>query len=236
MKERVGNSNICKKTDFKILFDPYKIYLKQYYPNEGMEILYNQEVTGEKALLNRNSFAIPLLRLNPIGNMMRKESHHSIFKAGYSFLLEVLEYLYKKYPEDNTSTWHNEGIVKYSDVPCYKIVFENPSFGYFDYTLKDGENLEVLSRKMKVCDYMIFENNPQLHSFDDFKEGIKIKVPTDYAKRIIVYVDKEKFVPIGLKVYDDKGLFEEYTYTNIQINPDFSPQEFQIDNPSYGFR
>jgi len=236
MKERIGNDNIQKKTDFKIIFEPYQIYLKQYYPNKGLEILYNRKVTGDKALLNRNSIAFSLLRLDPTGNMMRKESHHSIFKAGFTYLLEVVEYLYRKYPEENTSVWHNEGLVKYFDITCYKIVFENPCFGFADYIIKEGENLEILSRKIKVCDYMIFENNPHLHSFDDFRAGMKIKVPTDYARQIIIYVDKEKLLPVGVKVYDDKGSFEEYMYTNIRINPVFSAGEFEINNPVYGFR
>ena len=233
MKERVGNDTVRKKTDFKIIFEPYQVYLKQYYPNKGLEILYSKKVTGDKALLNRNSFAISLLRLDPIGNMMRKESHHSIFKAGYSFLLEVLEYLYNKYP---ASSWHFESNITYGNIPCYKIVFENPCFGFTDYTMKEGENLEMLSRKMRVCDYMIFENNPQLNSFDDYKANTKIKVPTDYAKRIVIYIDKGNFLPVGLKVYDDKGLFEEYTYTNIRVNPTFAAQEFEISNPAYGFQ
>ena len=68
--------------------------MKQYYPNQGLEILYNREETGDKALLNRNTFALSNFRLYPTGNMMRKESHHSIFKGGFTFLLGVIENLY----------------------------------------------------------------------------------------------------------------------------------------------
>ena len=82
---------------------------------------------------------------------------------------------------------------------------------------------------------MIYEINPQLRSFDDIEPGMKIKVPTDYAREIIVYIDKTRFVPIGLKVYDDKGLFEEYTYQNIVLNPVFSERDFSPSNPAYGF-
>ena len=235
MTERIGTESIQKKTDFKIRFNPYEIYLKQYYPNVGLEILYNKDITGDKALLNRNTVAFSTLRLDPLGNLMRKESHHSIFKAGFSFLLDVLEHLCDKYPENSSLAWHYEGIVRYDDVVCHKIVFDDPHFGFTDYTLKEGENLESLSRKKYLCDYMIFENNPQFRSFDDFRAGIKIKIPTDYAKQIIVYIDRERLVPIGLKVYDDKGLFEEYTYRNIVINPEFPDNVFDSANPEYGF-
>ena len=231
MKERVHGEIINRKTDFKVTFNPYRIYLKQFYPNQGLEILYNQKETGDKALLNRNTFALSNFRLDPLGNMMRKESHHSIFKGGFTFLLGVIENLYNKYPE----AWKYEGIVKYGNIICYKINFENPSFGMTDYTIQEGENLETISDKINVSDFMIFEDNPTLNSFDDFKPGIKIKIPIDYAKQIILYIDKEKLIPVGVKVYDEKGLFEDYFYTNVEINPEFSDIDFQSSNPAYGF-
>ncbi len=236
MKERAGNNLVQKKTDFKINIDPYRIYLKQHYPNVGFEMLYNKDETGDKTLLNRNSIAFSSLRLDPLGNMIRKESHHSIFKAGFSYILEVLEYLCDKYSDESASYWHYEGLVKYDNVICYKIRFENSDFGYTDYTVLEGENLETISRKLKLCDFMIYENNPQLRSFEDIKPGMKIKVPTDYAREIIVYIDKNRMIPTGLKVYDDKGLFEEYTYQDIVLNPVFSDQDFSSSNPAYGFR
>ena len=232
MKERVRGEIINRKTDFKVTFNPYRIYMKQYYPNQGLEILYNQEETGSKALLNRNTFALSNFRLDPTGNMMRKESHHSIFKGGFSFLLGVIEDLYQKYPE----AWKYEGIVKYGDIICYKVSFENPSFGLTDYTIREGETLETISNEKKISDFMIFEDNPSLHSFDDFKPGMKIKIPTDYAKQIILYIDKEKLIPVGVKAYDEKGLFEDYFYQNVEINPKFSDIDFQSSNPAYGFR
>jgi len=236
LKERIHGKYIQRKNDFKVVFNPYKIYMKEYYPDQGLEILYNKEETDEKALLNRNSIILPLLRLDPIGNMMRKESHHSIFKGGFNYLLEVLEALYTKYPEERISAWHYEGMVKYDHIICYKIIFDNPGFGLTNYIVKEGENLEIISRKMNVCDYMIFENNPNLRSFDDFKPGTKIRIPADYARQIILYIDKEKLIPIGVKVFDDKGLFDEYTYQNIVLNPVFSDQDFKSSNPAYGFR
>ena len=232
MKEQVHGEIINRKTDFKVTFNPYRIYMKQYYPNQGLEILYNQEETGDKALLNRNTFALSNFRLDPTGNMMRKESHHSIFKGGFSFLLGVIENLYNKYPE----AWEYKGIVKYGDIVCYKISFENPSFGLTDYTIREGETLETISNEKKISDFMIFEDNPSLHSFDDFKPGMKIKIPSDYAKQIILYIDKEKMIPVGVKAYDEKGLYEDYFYQNVEINPEFSDIDFQSSNPAYGFR
>jgi outer membrane lipoprotein-sorting protein len=82
---------------------------------------------------------------------------------------------------------------------------------------------------------MIFEHNPQMGSFDDIKPGQNIMVPSDYAKQIVVYIDQQKFVPLGVKTYDDSGLYEEYSYLNIQINPFFESSVFDSKNPGYGF-
>lgn len=236
MKERVRGDIINRKTDFKVHFSPYRIYMKQYYPNQGLEILYNQEETGDKAFINRNTFAMSNFRFDPTGNMMRKESHHSIFKGGFTYLLDVIETLYNKYPAGKFSAWKYEGIVKYGDIVCYKISFDNPAFGMTEYTIQEGETLETISYKIKVSDFMIFESNPTLNSFDNFKPGIKIIIPTDYAQQIILYIDKEKLVPVGVKAYDEKGLFEDYFYQNVEINPEFSEIDFQSSNPAYGFR
>lgn len=44
--------------------------------------------------------------------------------------------------------------------------------------------------------------------FDILKPGQVIKVPNYYAKTVVMYIDQFYFLPIGVKVYDDKSLFE----------------------------
>jgi outer membrane lipoprotein-sorting protein len=236
MKERIKGDYIKKKSDFKVIFDPYQVYIKQYYPNKGLEVLYSNQHTAGKAFVNRNTIAFPVLRLDPLGNAMRKENHHSIFKAGFSFLVSVLERLHKKYEDVGIPVWHYDGIVKYADIICYKITFNSPDFHYKDYTIREGENLEIISKKLMINDYMIFEINPELSSLDNLKPGSKIKIPSDYGKQIIVYIDKSTLAPVGLKVFDNIGLFEEYTYLQSDINPDFTSKDFDSSNPNYGFR
>jgi hypothetical protein len=236
IEERIGTDYVQKKTDFKISFQRYRVYLKQYYPNEGMEILYLDGENNGKALVNRNTIAFSSFKFDPLGNAMRKGNHHSILKAGFSFFLDVLEHLYEKYKSEGEKVWHYQGIVLYGGIRCHKITVDIPSFKFIKYTVCEGENLESLSRKLYVCDYMIYEHNAQINSFDNLKAGQEIVVPSDYAKQIVVYIDEEKLVPLGVKAYDDAGLFEEYSYLNIIINPTFEPIDFDSRNPAYGFR
>ncbi|MBN2350782.1 MAG: DUF1571 domain-containing protein [Bacteroidales bacterium] len=235
MSERVENKMANKKADFKLAYNPVKIYLKQEYPNKGMEVLYNEALYGKKAVINPNSFPWINLTLDPLGNTMRAGQHHSIFKSGYAYLVSVLDHLLNKYSDSYDKMVLNQGIVKYNNVYCHKIVFDDPNFKYVDYTVQPGENLEILSRKLKVNDYMIYTMNKNIKSFEDITPGLTIKVPNDYARKIIVYIDRDILLPLGLEIYDEKGLFQEYIYSNIQVNPHLKPQEFEKEYPEYGF-
>jgi hypothetical protein len=235
MKERIDGSYNNEKADFKIAYSPRRIYLKQEYPNPGLEVLYIEGMYDNKALVNRNAFPWTTLKLNPTGNTMRNGQHHSIFKSGFTFFIDVLEHLRTKYDSEVSKMVQYEGLVKFAGVVCHKIIVNNPHFSYNMYKVVANENLETLSNKFKVCDYMILENNPGLKSYDDLNPGMYIKVPVDYARQFILYIDPKKKLPVGIKIYDEKGLFEEYTYLDILTNPVFSLLDFERNNPAYGF-
>jgi outer membrane lipoprotein-sorting protein len=67
------------------------------------------------------------------------------------------------------------------------------------------------------------------------KPGTKITIPNDYAAKMEMYIHKDLYYPVYLKIYDHKGLFEEYTFTNVELNPLFKDIEFSAKNPGYGF-
>jgi outer membrane lipoprotein-sorting protein len=50
-----------------------------------------------------------------------------------------------------------------------------------------------------------------------------------------MFVDKQYFLPISLKIIDDKGLFEEYNYHNLIVNPNFQEGEFTKEYKDYKF-
>jgi hypothetical protein len=235
MKEKVNEDYIFKKADFKIAYNPFQLYLKQGYPNEGLEILYNEGENEGKAIVNRNALAFSVLHLDPTGNIIRRNHHHSIFKAGISYMLEVFEHLYTKYEPASENVWKYEGLVKYADIICHKITFKSPDFKFIPYLIQEGETLEEISRKYYISDYMIYEKNPSIKSFESLKPGMNISIPTDYGKKIILYIHKQNLLPVGVKIFDEEGLYEEYTYLNVQVNPQYSPLDFDVNNPSYGF-
>jgi len=57
-----------------------------------------------------------------------------------------------------------------------------------------------------------------------------------YCHRVILSFDEENQLPIRTVVYDrENQLVEDYTYTQLRINPGFTNQDFDPGNPSYNF-
>ena len=83
---------------------------------------------------------------------------------------------------------------------------------------------------------MIVEKNTKLKDyFDILKKGQVLKVPSAYAKHVTLYIDQLYFLPISVKINDDKGLFEQYDYFFMQVNPKIDDAEFTKDYKGYKF-
>jgi LysM repeat protein len=235
MNERVKGKMNEKKADFKINYHPPKIYLKQDYPQEGMEVLYVDGKNKNKAWINPNTFPWVTLSLDPTGNTMRGKHHHSIFNSGFDYFVKVVKHLMTKYSNEIDKLAKNAGIEFLNGVKCHKIVFDNPYFRFVDYKIKPGEDIVSIAGKFHINEYMIIENNEGIDDYEDIKTGQVIKVPGDYARKVTIYLHPDTFLPYCIQAYDDEGLFQEYYFKNIRINPYFSSAVFSPDNPEYNF-
>ena len=66
--------------------------------------------------------------------------------------------------------------------------------------------------------------------------GTMLNIPSDYAKKLIILIDKSTYLPIFMEVYDDKGLYEQYKFSQVKINPPFTEADFNENNKNYGFK
>jgi len=234
-KERVANKMVNEVSDFKLQVQPFKVYVYQKVPVKGLEVLY---VTGEnsgKAKVNPNAFPWVTLNLEPEGSIMLDKHHHSLFDGGFAYTSSLIEYLFQKYEPQISKLIVNKGVVKYAGSDCYYFTLTNPNYKLVNYTVGANETSLSISRKLKINYFSIIENNPSVSGISVIKEGTKLVVPNDYASKMELYIHKDKLYPVLIKIFDAKGLFEEYTFTNVVLNPAFKSDVFSAGNTAYNF-
>ncbi|WP_317191802.1 DUF1571 domain-containing protein [Fulvivirga marina] len=230
--ERIKGEMTTQVSFVKLIREPFKVYTKQEYPNDGLEVLFKEG--DNSALINPNGFPWLNLKLDPHGNRMRKEQHHTIHNAGYDHVVSILEHLFTKYNAEIHSLTSLESTI-WNSKPCWKVEFQNPNFKYSKYTVGPNETVNSIADKYKLSSYMILEVNKSINDYDDITEGQIITIPNDYSPKMSLMIDKEIMVPLVMKVYDDKGLYEHYEFSDIKINPTITDAEFTEEYPDYGF-
>jgi outer membrane lipoprotein-sorting protein len=229
--ERIKGKMQHTESKVKLQISPRKLYL--YI--KGIEVLWVQGQNNGNALVNPNSFPYINLNLDPYGSLMRADQHHTIHEMGYQYLYDILRDGYKKAGDNLNKYFTVMPDEKHNGRDCYKLAITFPDFEWIPYTVKKGENLTTIARKLRVSEYMVLENNPKLGGYTDVKEGQVIKVPNAYAKMTLLLVDKEYMLPVNNKVFDDKGLFETYEYFDLKVNPPIAPEEFTKTYKDYNF-
>ncbi len=211
---------------------PRKIYL--YI--KGIEVLWVEGKNKGKALVKPNSFPYFNLNLDPLGDLMRQDQHHSLNELGYDYFGSIIAYSVQKIGGKFDEYFTLDGEEKVNGRMCYKVIINNKDFSYTDYKVGENESITSIARKLHICEYMIVERNKKFKDyFDILKPGEIIKVPTWYCKKVEMYIDKFYFLPISMKIEDDKGLFEEYNYMFLQVNPKIEDAEFTKDYKDYKF-
>jgi len=221
------------ESSVKFCRNPRQVYL--YI--KGIEVLWMQGKNDNKALIKPNSFPYFNLNLDPMGNLMRQDQHHTLMEMGYDYFAGIIQHTVDKMGDKFDDCFVLEGEdERVNGRPCYKISVNNRDFGYVDYVIGENESITSIARKFYVAEYMILEKNPKFKDyFDILKKGQVIKIPTWYAKTVTLYIDQLYFLPISTRVFDDKGLFEEYNYHFLQVNPKFEDGEFTRKYKDYGF-
>ena len=229
--ERIKGRMTHYESKVKLQISPRKVYLSL----KGPEVLWIQGKNSGDALVNPGAFPYMNLNLDPYGSLMRKDQHHTIHEMGFQYLADILRDGMKRAGDKLDKYFVVVGEEKLNGRNCYKLAISFPDFAWDSYTVKKGEDLNTIARKLRVSEYMVLMNNPKLSWYNDVKEGQVIKVPNAYGKLTILLVDKELLLPVSNKVFDDQGLFETYEYHNLQVNTTIQPEEFTKDYKDYGF-
>lgn len=234
-QERINGKIFNQVANVKLQIDPVRLYLKELAPNKGMEILYAQGVNNDKAIVNPNGFPWININLDPKDDLMRKNQHHTILESGFNYLVNVLEYTCLKYRTEIETMIVNNGIINYEGKECYTLSMTNPYFKYLDYELSENESTSDIAKRRKISEHMVLELNKSIKNYGEKGKGQKIKIPSDYCPKILLVVDKEEFLPLKMEIYDDRGLYEKYEFSEVKVNTKISAEEFSESYVEYGF-
>ncbi len=203
---------------------------------KGIELLWLQGKNKGRALVKPNYFPYIAMNLDPMGGLMRQDQHHTLYEMGYDYFGNIIESSAIKLGDKFNEYFTLVGEERINGRPAYKVVIDNKDFAFVDYTIGENESITSIARKLNVSEYMILERNRKFKDYFDILEpGKVIKVPTWYCKTVTLWIDAFYFLPIGVKIMDDKGLFEEYNYNFLQVNPKFEEGEFTRDYKAYKF-
>jgi len=91
------------------------------------------------------------------------------------------------------------------------------------------------AREHHVNFYSIVLNNENLSVSSKLNKGDYVKVPSSYAKKIVIVLKAASRHIRSITVYDNEGVFEQYKYLWFKNNVVFSPHDFSPENPDYNF-
>jgi outer membrane lipoprotein-sorting protein len=229
--ERINGKMLNTESFIKLQVSPRKIYMYL----KGPEVLWIEGQNNGNALVNPGTFPYVNLNLSPYGSLMRKDQHHTINEIGFSYLRDVLGAMVSKAGDKFDKYFNYSGEDKVNNRPCHKILISYPEFTFVPYTVKKGENLVTIARKQKVSEYMILENNKHISDYYSVKEGQQVMIPNAYAKTVLLYIDKQHYLPVNIKIFDDKGLYESYEYKTLIVNPQIADEEVTKEYKDYRF-
>jgi len=231
--ERVEDEYVTQVSFVKLNRTPYKVYIKQLAPKEGVEVLAAITKPRTKATVNLNSFPWINLYLDPYGSLMRRNQHHTVFDSGFDLMIKILKYGLSS--EQSAERLKRKQDVVWKGREMYHLELKNHDYDVIPYQVKSGENIDDIANHLHISAYAIIELNSKVDDYNDVDEGQEISIPSHYAKRMVLFIDKETHLPLVIKVFDQNGLYEKYEYNSITINPVFAPNEFTEDFEEYDF-
>ena len=234
-QERIDGKMIRGDQIAKVQVSPFKVYVKVFEPDKGAEVLYVSGQRDGDALVNPNKFPYVNLNLSPYGGILRKNQHHTIHELGFNYMHGIVKDAYNRFKDKVDEFVIYEGMVEWNGQQCHKVIIDNKDFAWENYTVKNGEDVLDIAKENFVSEYMIMEHNKSIDDYDDVDAGQTIKIPNTYCRKIVFYLDKETLLPIYQKLWDDKGLFAEYEYHNLELNPSISSAEFTSDYEDYDY-
>lgn len=233
--ERIEGKMVKARSELKLQTAPRKLYFKN--PDTGVELLYSDGVNNNMALVNPNKFPNFSLSLDPYGNIMRKNQHHTIHELGFAFIGKTIATTILKDPQHVNDYFSCTDDVKWNGQSCYKLVADfSKGYKYLEYKTSKNESVSSIALKFGVPDYKIRSKNDLKTYYGNIKPGTLLSIPNFYCKKTVLYIHKQLHLPVYVEAYDDEGLYETYEFSDIQVNTVISDEEFSRKFATYHFK
>ncbi|HEV7231197.1 MAG TPA: DUF1571 domain-containing protein [Bacteroidia bacterium] len=230
IEERIQGKYRKSTSKVKLQRNPHKIYMKL----NGPELLYVSGWNGNKVLVNPGGFPFVNLNLDINSGTLHKDQHHTISDVGFDYLTDIIKDAMVRCGSKFDEYFKYEGDVQWNNLTCCKILITDNGYKFTSYAAQKGETVMDIARKLKISEFKIAELN-KLGDFGEVKQGEILVIPSSYARVTELLVDKQTWLPLSTKVYDNEGLFEAYDYLNLKLNPTFAADEFSKSFKGYGF-
>jgi outer membrane lipoprotein-sorting protein len=214
---------------------PTKIYLYMIRPHPGAECLWKNGEASNRVLVNPNGFPYINLKLGLYNSLLRQDSHHLVSDLGFDYLTSMTKYYMNKMGESFFNYMKITDTLQWDNRTCYELTFDYTPFKFLDYTMKTDETLTTIANEFHISDFVLLKHNPKIKDYDVSKPGQVIKVPNFYNRKVVLYLDRNNFLPLVQITYDENGLLEKYEMSSFMLNPDIQPEEFTSSYSTYGF-
>lgn len=233
-KERVDGKYASASSSVKLNVSPFKAYYKDN--KKGIEVLYVEGQEDNQAIVNPNGFPYFNLHLDPNGKLMHKGQHQTLGRLGFEYIGSILYHSLLQFPDAYQKYVSYRGDTVCDGHDCYNLEIDFPNFHYYSYMVQgNNETVMSIAAKLYLNDYLILSAN-NISSYEDvLNKGQILSIPNGYAKCTMITIRKDIHLPVFVKVYDNKGLLEEYGFTNVQVNPSIQDAEFTENYADYHF-
>ncbi|MFC2087437.1 hypothetical protein ACFLSA_04685 [Bacteroidota bacterium] len=233
MEERLRNDQfIIHEGLIKSSLHPLKIYYYENKPHEGLEIIYHEDEKN-LAIVHTNQFPRITIRAHPLDRIMRRERHYSLIESTiFPYMKEHLEHLVRE--KSKPGSVQIELIKNSTDSRYYELMILNHAYNIFKFKTNERIHSYHFSANNHINEYKLLEIN-DLNYSKTFERGEEICIPSDFAKIIILRINRKNYMPYIIEIHDDKGLFEKYYFKRILINPIFCNDVFDSKNAKYHF-
>jgi len=233
--ERDGSEYIKGSFDGKLTMKPFRVYLKNHFPNKGSEILYIEGENNDKAWVNPNAFPYLTLSLHPENKLLLAGGHHTLKLLGFSVINKMVLLYKKNYKEEFFNFTKYLGKVVWKNMNCHKIILNFPDYKIIRYAAKKGETLKTIAENKLLNIAKLKKLNPNIDPKKELNNEQEVIITNAYAKKAIIYLDSKSYLPVVQEIHDEKGVYEKYGYFNLIFGSEIPDEEFSTKYKDYNF-